>query len=1227
MRTSGPPDAGGSEPVPRPSLVVGLGASAGGIRALQAFFTHLPPSSGAAYVVILHLSPEHDSRLAEVLQASTAMPVVRVTGTAPLLADHVYVISPKTTLRMVDGVLEATGWVRAEERRAPIDIFFRALAEAHGSRAVGIVLSGTGSDGSSGIRRMKEYGGLTIAQDPGEAEHADMPQSAIGGGLVDYVLPVAEMPGRLEAYAREAGQEPPLGVGEGEADHLREGLREILALLRVRTGQDFSHYKTATLLRRIDRRRHLHDLPDVEAYARFLRDRPEEPPALLQELLISVTNFFRDPAPFAALEARVLPVLFHPPAAPSHVRAWVAGCATGEEAYSVAMLLAEASADAEEPPTLQVFATDLNTRALAVAREAFYSDADTADVSPERLQRFFVREPGGYRVRRELREIVLFATHNVLKDPPFSHLDLICCRNLLIYLTRTAQERLFDTFHFALRPGRYLFLGGSESLPGAEELFATIDTQARIFESRPGVRARAALPVLEPTPRHRPPALVPRPPAPGDEPPRASPADVHLQLLEQFGPPSVVVTEGCHLVHLSERAAGFLRVSGGEPTRDLLKLAPPDLRVDLRTALYQAGRDRLTVVARGVQWVDGDRVRHVDIEVRPVLGEGDPARGFFVVFFDEPPTDGAPPEATAVEVRAHDGDTARQLEQELLHVKGQLRSTVEQYETQVEEARASNEELQAVNEELRSSAEELETSKEELQSVNEELTTVNQELKVKLEELGARNNDFQNLINSTDIGTIFLDRRLRVKFATPRVRDVFNLLPQDTGRSLTDITSTLVHDGLYRDIEAVLERLQPIEREVQSLDGRCYLLRILPYRTLDDRIEGAVLTFQDMTAGRRAESEVRASEERLRLLIDSVIDYAIFTIRPDGRIASWNAGAVRLFGFTAEDAIGQPFGLLFTPEDRQAGVPDEELARARADGHARDERWHVRKDGSRIYCSGVTTPLGDSDTRGFATIARDLTAARQAQHDLEQAHGHLEARVRERTQALEAEMHDRGAAEQRATDLVRRLVATQEDERARMARDLHDQIGQQMTALRLSLERLQAYCRPDERAVGEVVRALAITREIDTELDFLAWELRPAVLDDLGLVAAASRYLDSWSAHMGIPAEFRTAGLHGIRLGPDTETAFYRVLQEALNNAAKHAHASRVDVIIERHDASIVLVVEDDGVGFETDTAHGRLGIPGMRERAALAGAELQIESTPGQGTSIFLRCALPEAG
>ncbi|HEX8502509.1 MAG TPA: PAS domain S-box protein, partial [Pyrinomonadaceae bacterium] len=714
-----------------------------------------------------------------------------------------------------------------------------------------------------------------------------------------------------------------------------------------------------------------------------------------------------------------------------------------------------------------------------------------------------------------------------------------------------------------------------------------------------------------------------------------------------------------------------------------------------------------------------------------------------------------------------DEPVARQLEEEVMQLRAQLRSQTEQFEVQHEELRASNEELQAINEELRSTAEELETSKEELQSANEELHTINEELKIKIEELGRSNNDLQNLINSADIGTVFLDRALRVKLYTPRARDVFNLIPTDIGRPLADLTSRLDGDGLVADAGQVLRRLDTVEREVRTRGGEWYVMRLLPYRTSEDRIEGVVVTFLDITRRMRAEESLReareslelaldaaalgawdldlttgsartsfrhnrifgyaepvaawgpevfrghllpedvekfewafaraletgtfdllvrvlrkdgslrwihdhgrvhldgegrprrmagvtadvtdskeadglllASEERMRTLLDSAADYAIFSLDADGHIVEWNHGAERIIGYTAEEAVGGHTSLIFTPEDRALGAPEEEMRTARAAGRALDERWHVRKDGSRFFASGVLSLLGDTPGSGFVKIMRDLTEQRRAQEELGRTRDELEQRVAERTDELRqtvetmlAEVNERRAAEERARALVGQLVTAQEDERRRISRDLHDQLGQQLTALRLKLSALRESCGADPSLHAQVEAVQGMAERLDSEVDFLAWELRPTALDDLGLAAALSNFVHEWSKHYQIPAEMHAPGFGSgtLRLPPQAETCLYRIAQEALNNVAKYAQAARVSVVLERRDGKAVLVIEDDGVGFDPRAAvsgggERGLGLVGMRERTALLGGSLEIESEPGKGTTIYARVPVTHA-
>jgi two-component system CheB/CheR fusion protein len=1201
-------------------IVVGLGASAGGIDALRDFFASLRPDGHAAYVVILHLSPDHDSQLAAVLQATARMPVTQVHDRVTIERDHVYVVPPNKLLSIEGRAIVVTDMLRAEDRRSPVDLFFRSLADAHGAAAVGVVLSGTGQNGSAGIKRIKEYGGFTVAQDPNEAEYSDMPRNAIATGHVDMVLRVATMPEKIAAWC-ERVRIPALENASSTPASEMDSLRDVLTALRVRTGHDFSNYKTGTIGRRIARRMHVCGAGSIGAYAGMLRENPEEPVALLRELLISVTNFFRDDAAFDALAEKVIPRMFVNKRGEDQIRVWVPACATGEEAYSIAMLLAEHATVALDQPTIQIFATDLDGRAVATARDAFYTDAEVSDVREERLQRFFVRESRGYRVRREIRELVLFAQHNVTKDPPFSHLDLISCRNLLIYLNRAVQERVMEMFHFALRPGGFVFLGGSESPDGAGDLFTAADKNAHIYESRLVTSAR-------PMPLRDHPLGVARSPMRPVEPrlqERISASELHQELLERYAPPSLVANEEHTVVHMSDRVGRYLQVAGGEPTRELLKLVRPDLRADLRSALYQAQRERTIVEVKGVVALLDDGERRVDITVKPVLRDGEPAKGYLLVTFDED-VHGVPVPDEARQRPAADPASV-QLEEELSRVKQQLRNTVEQYETQVEEANAANQELQAMNEELRSAAEELETSKEELQSVNEELTTVNQELKVKLEELGLTNNDFQNLINANDAATIFLDRHLRVKLSTPAAGRVFNLLRTDVGRPLSDITSHVRYPSLYDDLRQVLADLRTIDREVELDDGGWAVARVRPYRTMDDRIDGVVITFQEITERKRAEDRARAGEERLRLLIDGAIEYAIFTMSVAGIIDSWNSGAERMFRYTADEIIGQPFDILFIPDDRDTGAPATELEQATINGRAGDERLHRRKDGSTFYCSGSTIRLGRA--MGFAKIARDLSVHRDAAAALATARAEVAERVIEQTHQLKAEVTARATAHEQAMELLKRIVTAQEEERARIARDLHDQLGQQLTALRLSLERHRESLDQQTNQSEDLLRALALTDGLNRDLDYLSWELRPAVLDDLGLAAALPLFVREWSEHHRIAAEYRSTASGG-ELGRDAEVVFYRVAQEALNNVVKHAHASRVDVLLDVRSGTVTLLVEDDGIGFDpadTPSQSKGIGIVGMKERAALAGASLQIESEVGAGTSIYLRCAAIDPG
>jgi len=850
-------------------LVVGIGASAGGVQALQAFFRAVPKNSGIAYVVILHLSPDHDSKLTEVLQVVSPIPVTRVNEVTVVEPDHVYVVPPNQHLSMEEGKIVPSPNVQPEDRQAPVDIFFRTLANSHGPRAVCVVLSGTGANGSMGLKRVKELGGATFVQNPREAEFNEMPRNAIATDLVDEVLSVVDIPAKIIAYKERLGKVRIPVEADKRPEDQQQALREIFTQLRLRTGHDFSNYKRPTLLRRIERRINIRNLPDLPAYAAFIQQYPDEVVALLKDVLISVTNFFRDRKAFDAIAQDVLPQVLAGKTSEDQVRIWVAGCATGEEAYSFAMLCAEQTLSVMDAPKIQIFATDIDEAAITHGREGYYTINDAADVSPERLRRFFTREGEGYRIRREIREMILFANHNFIKDPPFSHLDIVSCRNVLIYLNRGAQERVMETFHFSLNSGGFLFLGSSESADSVVDLYSIFSREYHIFQSRKKLVRSFPVPESVPTFRIEPPRLSANNGGQeGRSLERMTFGDLHQRLLEEYAPPSVIVNEEYDIVHLSERAGRYMQISGGELSQNLLKLVRQELRLELRSALYQATQRQAAVEARALKVNIGDRTETINIHVRPVLREGDIAHGFVLVLFERTADEVGEQEV----VLSSDEPVARQLEEELIRLKAQLRASIEQHEFHAEELKASNEELQAMNEELRSAAEELETSKEELQSINEELRTVNQELKVKIEETSLTSNNLQNLINSASIGTIFLDRSFRIALFTPAIREIFNLIPGDHGRPLSDITHRLDYDHLLRDAEVVLDRLSTIEREVHTTDGRVFMMRVLPYRTAEDHINGVVVTFIDMTTRKQAEIDLRASEEKYRTLLSTIDD-------------------------------------------------------------------------------------------------------------------------------------------------------------------------------------------------------------------------------------------------------------------------------------------------------------------------------------------------------------------
>ena len=821
--------------------ICAIGASAGGVRALQDFFSAIDDDLGLSYVVVIHLSPDHPSQLGAILAGRTKMPVEQVEHTLKLQPNCVYVIAPDRELAIESDNLAARPITEPRSKRAPIDRFFHSVAAAHRD-GLAVVLSGSGSDGALGIRAMKEAGGVVFVQDPNEAEYSMMPQSAIATGAADFIAPVPNLVQRIAEVVHSKR-----AVRELKEDDIQQGITKIIGLLQARTGHDFSHYKRTTVMRRVARRMQVSRNDSIGSYIDYLRSTPEEARELLADLLISVTSFFRDRDAFGTLARKVIQPIFKRLDENIGVRVWIAGCATGEEAYSIAMLLLEEAARNSFHVPIQIFASDLDEKALLIAREGRYPKAIAADVSEERLRRFFVEEGEHYRIAKEVRDLILFASHSVLKDPPFIRLDLVSCRNLLIYLDRELQQQLCAVLHYALKPDGYLFLGSAESVDSAPELFRVTDRDARLYAAKPMVEHAAPVLLQFVPERHQ--ASPERGPQRVDS--AAALGRIHAATLERQSPPSALVDKDYRLRHLSPTAGRFLRPSEGLFSTEVWQLVRPELRLDLKLALQRAfERKESTLTLPITMEIEGQQRRILEYVA---LTEADTSAATYalVLFLDAGPV-GPLEEVTGS--GTEQADEKRRLVQELTMAQERLNASQKQYEEVVQEHRASNEELQSINEEYRSTAEELETSTEELQSINEELKTVNAELKSELKNVSAAHSDLRNLMSATEIGTLFLDQQLRIKLFTPPIAKHFNITHADLGRVITDFTHRLIYDNMENDAKKVLESLAPIEAEVKTLDDRWLMMRMRPYRTLENLIDGIVVTFTDVTELKRTEA-------------------------------------------------------------------------------------------------------------------------------------------------------------------------------------------------------------------------------------------------------------------------------------------------------------------------------------------------------------------------------------
>jgi two-component system, chemotaxis family, CheB/CheR fusion protein len=874
--------------------VVGIGASAGGLAAFEAFFSGMPADTDPdmAFVLVQHLAPDHKSILTDLIRRYTRMQVFEVEDGMVVEPNCAYIIPPGRDMAFLGGALHLLEPIAPRGQRLPIDFFFRSLAQDQRERAIGIVLSGTGSDGTLGVRAIKGEGGMVMVQDSTTTEYDGMPRSAMATGLVDYELPPVEMPAQLITYVTRAFGKPPLPahLKPIKAENI---LKKIFFLVRSQTGHDFSQYKPSTIHRRIERRLAVHQIETLGEYLKFLQQTPGEVEALFRDLLIGVTSFFRDPGAFKSLEEKIIPRLFEGRPADSAIRVWSPGCATGEEAYSLAILLAEHQDLLKRSYKIQIFATDIDNQAIVTARTGLYPASIVADLPPERLARFFSAEPDGgtYRVHKNIRDMVIFSEQDVIKDSPFSKLDLISCRNLLIYMDSELQKKLIHLFHYALKPGGFLLLGTSETASEFSVLFHTLDRKQKIFQRRDDLHGaqRAALGRF----------LLPPTTDLGTLPARGKLTDAgklplreltEQALLQQVAPTAALVNRNGDILYLHGRTGQYLEPTPGEAgVNNILKMAREGLRRDLSSSLHRAATTREVVRCPNLAVKTNGDMIHVDLTIRPVAAgpNGDRESPFFLIILEQNhPNEGLPaPSAQALPPSTEGNVDSRitALQQELRAKEEYLQTTNEELETANEELKSSNEEMQSVNEELQSTNEELETSKEELQSVNEELSTVNAELQTKVTDLSRVNNDMNNLLAGTGIATVFVDHALQILRFTPAATRIINLIQSDVGRPVGHLVANLEgYNRLVEDAQEVLDTLAPKEVEVKVKAGTWYAMRIMPYRTLENVIEGAVITFVDINALKQTQLALQESEARYRAFLTASWD-VVYRMGPD-----WN---------------------------------------------------------------------------------------------------------------------------------------------------------------------------------------------------------------------------------------------------------------------------------------------------------------------------------------------------
>jgi two-component system CheB/CheR fusion protein len=1200
--------------------IVGVGASAGGLEALTALLKELPADTGMTFLLVQHLDPRHESKLTDLLAKVTGMKVTEAREGMTMCANCVFVIPPNKSMALVQGVLKLTPRGEARLPHLAVDILFKSLAEDLKSRAIGVVLSGTGSDGSQGLAEIKAAGGITFAQDEASAKYSGMPASAVQSGCVDFVLPpdgIARELVRIGRHPYVAHAEEPPPMAATESDHYRK----ILALVRTATGVNFEHYRETTIRRRILRRMAVHSHTDLAEYASYLEKNRPESHALYENLLITVTSFFRDPAVFKALQREVFPALMRKK--PDNIRIWSAGCSTGQETYSLAIALLEFLEDKPQRPTVQIFGTDIaDSRSIEKARVGLYLEAIEREVSPERLRRYFTKETVGYRVRKSVRELCVFAKQNVMADPPFSRLDLISCRNVLIYLAPVAQRRVIETFHYALSPGGFLVLGESETVGEHAELFGVVDKKQKIYSRKTTTTLPYLHAAADPQAGKATLAAPPRQDAAG---PAEFQREADRLALGRYAPAGVLINDNLDILQFRGRTDAYLSPPVGEAKFNLLRMARETLALELGTAIREARTQKAAVRREAVRLQDGQQTREINIEVTPVKLPSSSETCFLVLFEEATAPPRSAPATPAPQTRAatpeeKDREIA-QLQRDLVAAKDYLQSVIEQQDAANEELKSASEEILSSNQELQSTNEELETSKEELESANEELTTLNEELRNRNTEVNALNNDLINVLSSVQMPVIVVATDLRIRrFNTPAGK-ICNLIPVDVGRAIGDLRLNVAVPELQRLVADVIGEVVIREREVQDGEGHWYMLRIQPYRTADHRIDGAVIVLVNIDGIKHAE-EARG---HLAAIVDSTSD-PIFSKTLDGIVTSWNRAAEKLFGYTAAEMIGQSVLRLYPPalvkEERgivaqlKAGqsIPNQETVR-------------IKKNGQPAPVSATLSPVKDGTGKiiQISVILHDITERKKIEARILQLNEELEEKVAARTAELARSVESLKAETVARKQLAEEITHVSERERRQLGQELHDDLAQELTGIACLTQALAtAAGKKSAPLAKEAARLANMLRGSAAKTYTLARGFYPAELQRHGLARALVE-LASWTKELfQLPCQLRIEPkIPEIPL--EIAVQLYRIAQETVNNAAKHAKAKQIVIGLAHTDGQIVLMVKDDGQGLRKDFDKSQgMGQKIMRHRAETIGATLDIRNHPKGG--VIMTCTLPAA-